>query len=181
MYRFHVTITPEIYTEFNVYTSTKTAYGKEQIRKFRLIFSAIIAVLLVLTILRDGLSIATLFGFVPALIVWALFVGLWPRILANSLKKSVKSMSKKGKLGYDPQAEFLFYDEHFEEVTSDQRTSIMYTKLERAVVRYGDVVYLYLDSMRAYILPASAFESPQQMAEFVQFLRTKVAHVEDIV
>ena len=177
LFQFQVDITEQMYIDFNAFVMTHTDYGKAQIRKFRIAFTILSAMAMLYTVFSGGPSVAGLLGCIPLLAVWALFMWLFPRMLVAATKASVRDMSKKGKLCFDPHAELVFYDDHFEEIVPDKRTSQAYTTLERICVDSGKAVYLHMDAMRAYIVPMASFASEEQYQQFLGFLDGKVGKV----
>ncbi len=173
LFQFQVDVTPQMYVDYNAFVMTKTAYGKSQIRKFRIAFSALTVMATLYIVFSGEPSAASLLSCIPLLAVWALFMWLFPHMVVAGTKASIKDMHKKGKLCYDPHAELVFYDDHFEEIVPDKRTTQAYTTLERVSVDGGKAVYLHMDNLRAYIVPTASFDSAEQYQQFLHFLNSK--------
>ena len=170
-FQFHVELTPEIVARFNTFVMTKTNYGKRQIRGFNIGFSVFAVILILIFLIRNGFSSMTLAMSLPIVIVWAGFIIGFPTLL----KASLNGMVKKSNAGYDPQADVVFYDDVLEEITDDKTTKQTYKAVHRVTDDGGLAIYLFIDDIRAYILPRSSFESDEQYAAFLTFINEKIS------
>ncbi len=173
MFHFEVQITEQEYYDYNVFVNTQSSHGKSQLNRLRVVLSIIIVLLLISFLVRDGFTVTALVGIVPAAIVGVLFLVFWPSLMKRSIKQSIKAMNKKGKIGFDPVYTLQFFEDRFCEITPEQKSDILYAKLESVSVNADKAIYLHIDRMRGYILPLYAFDSTEQIETFLAFLTSK--------
>ncbi len=97
----------------------------------------------------------------------------WNPFLRWTLKGTIKSLKKKGKMGYSPEATLEFLEDSFLETTPDNKTEQRYEAVERISVLRGKAIYIHVNSVMAYILPMSCFESPEEYEAFLAFVKRK--------
>ena len=103
LFELKINLTDEDYFEFNKFWTLRSHYGKSQMLKFRLMIAAMFALAILVFGMGDGLSSFTLVYAVPVLIALVLFQLLFNKIMESSLKSHIKSLKKKGKMGYSPE------------------------------------------------------------------------------
>ena len=174
LYQFHVEITPEIYTNYNIYVATKSHYGKRQTRRAHLLFTIATLVLILMRIPSEGLTLDMWIGCIPLIAVAAALILLWPFFVKAVTKRHIKDFQKRGQVGYDAHADMCFYNDHFEEITTEKRMLQSYTALKWVEEIDGVGVCLFQDDLRGYILPTASFRSAEQAQEFLAFARSKI-------
>ena len=174
----HVSVSEDDYLKFNQFTMLSTAYGKEQMRKLRITLAVIGAVFAFIILLQNGFGLSSLWGIVPILAVVGALEYFLPRWVRFTVKTQIEDMKKKGKLAYSPKAEVEFYEDQLVEITPESRDEVKYSAIEAVCVVRKSALYLYMDTVRAYLLPYSSFESDEQVCELVEFLKTKIKNVQ---
>ena len=106
--------------------------------------------------------------------VWQILLPAYNKFF---VRLNVNRVAKSGKLPYSPHAVMEFYDDHFSEKDGVSSMESEYAAIERISVIEGKVVYLQRDSLAAYIIPMSAFESDEQYCAFIDFMSTKVTDI----
>ena len=96
-------------------------------------------------------------------------------ILYLNLKIQITVMKKRGKLPYSASSTLELYDDFFVEITETERREVKYTGAEGIMVAEDGSVYIYMNSLMAYILPVGTFESDEVRDEIREFLLDKVA------
>ena len=81
-------------------------------------------------------------------------------------------------MGYSPVSDMEFYDESFIETTPENKTEQKYSAIERISVITDKVIYIHINTVMAYILPIYCFESKEQYAEFLEFIKTKCKNID---
>lgn len=184
LYRFDVNLTEQDYYEFNRFHIFTSHYGKKQFEKSRILISVIPLILL---ILRFGSYVLSSFA-VENLVVCIVYILLSVFIFFISKplvwfvsKLQIKQMKKQGKLPFSPASTLEFYDDCFMEITPDNKTESKYSLVDSIYIVNGKMIYIFTNSVLAYILPIAAFASSEQYNSFMDFItkKTKPAIVVD--
>lgn len=176
-FHFDIEISQSDYLDYNYFVSLKMPAGKKQMRTMRVFLWIAIAV----SLFRIVQSIILSWS-VPILpLAFLLLMSVW-QILLPAYNKffvrlNVNRFAKSGKLPYSPHAVMEFYDDHFSEKDGVSSGEAEYAAIERISVVEGKAVYLQRDSLAAYIIPMSAFESDEQYRAFIDFMSTKVTDI----
>ena len=75
---------------------------------------------------------------------------------------------------YSSSVSMHFFDDYFTEIAPDTETKIKYTAVMRISVSELKAIYIYTNSILAYIIPYNAFQSQTEYEEFLQFISEKV-------
>ena len=126
-----------------------------------------------LFIIKDGLS-NVIFAYLLLLI---LFQALLIPFYTLFLKLHLKSLNKNVKPLYSATSHLDFCEDIFIETTPDNKTEQKYSCIERVSI-YNNYIYIHINAILAYILPRSAFESDEQYAGFIEFIKTKCSNVD---
>ena len=177
-FKFHINLNDNDYLNYNTFWIIKSPYGRKQMLSFRIKIAILFAVISFLSLFRRGFSANGWIGIIPYAIVFVLFELLMNPLLRWTLKRTIKSLKAKGKMGYSPVSEMEFYDESFVEITPDNRTEQKYSAIERVSVITDKVVYIHVNNVMSYILPLSCFESKEQYNNFLDFVRSKCANID---
>ena len=178
LFELKINLTDEDYFEFNKFWTLRSHYGKSQMLKFRLMIAAMFALAILVFGMGDGLSSFTLVYAVPVLIALVLFQLLFNKIMESSLKSHIKSLKKKGKMGYSPESTMQFGESTLTEITPTVRAEQAYSAIERISIVGDGAIYLHINNVGAYIVPASAFDSAQSRAAFIEFIKTKCQNLD---
>ena len=177
-FAFDIRLTDEDYLNYNIFWMLRSPYGKKEIVKFRLLFTAVLGILCFLFLLSGGFSKESLLGVVPYLIAFLLVQALTNAIFTWSLKRQIKSLKKKGKMGYSPTSEMVFFEDSFTETTPDKRIEEKYTSIERISILSDKVIYIHVNNVMSYIVPMSCFSSREEGDAFLGFLKEKCQNID---
>ena len=96
-YKLDVELTDKDYLEFNLFQTFKSAVGKKNIRKSRVIFLAAIVALALLVVVLRGFTTSGLIYLGLLAVLTVVYMILFKRIMAASLVKQLKALKKSGK------------------------------------------------------------------------------------
>lgn len=178
-FKFNITIDDKDYLDYNTFWIFKSPYGKWQWIKFRLLLILPFAVLCLLPLTSENNSPQTIIvSIISATIMLILCQLLFKPIFIWIFKAHIRSLKKRGKMGYSPISEMEFYEDCFTEITPDNKTEQKYTAIERVSVLTDRVIYIHVNNLMAYIVPFNCFESEEQLNGFLAFLKTKCANID---
>ena len=178
LFELKISLTDEDYFEFNKFHMLKSHYGRSQMLKFRLMIAAIFVLAILVFGMGDGLSSYTLVYAVPCLIALGLFQLFFNKFMEFSLRSHIKSLKKKGKMAYSPESTIQFGESTVTEITPTARAEQAYSAIERISIVGEGAIYVHINTLGAYILPASAFPTAESRAAFIEFIKTKCQNVD---
>ncbi len=176
-FRFDVKLTEQDYLEFNKFHMLRSPYGRKQVVTFRTAIGVVCALLVVLSLVANGLSLDFLLGCIPTAIVFVLFQLGLNRFLVFSLKQTMKNIKKSGKMAYSPESVMEFGEDSFSEITSETRVEQAYRSIERISVVDGKMIYIHINAVMAFLLPVASFSSEEQYREFLDMICKKCDNV----
>lgn len=174
MFRFNITLSEEDYLQFSKYHYFNSTNGQKSFLAYRAL-APMLSIMFVLVFLMAGAD--------PLLIgIEAVVLGIFSVIfLRNSRKtviryihKSVERAKKDGVLPYTPESVLTFDEEFVHEISPKSEQKMEYQLLQKIAVDEG-AVYIYINAMQAYILPASCFVDEGEKETFLKFVRGKVS------
>ena len=177
-FQLNVTLTEEDYLAFNVFHALESITGIKQIRKSRFFFAAIMTIMMVLFLFILEFSTFAIIYAVLVGLFSILYISLFKKIMKRNIKAQVKRLKKTGKLPFDPVAKYEFYDDKFVGITPDARVEQSYDALERICVMKNQYVFLYSNSVNAYILPIPQLREQLEQEKLLNFLSQKCNTVE---
>ncbi len=179
--RLNIALTEQEYYNYNAFVNLKTDTGKKQVKDMRKIFFLIPVVFTLFALVIDGVSeygvtADTLIPLIPVWMFGIAFMLLAKKFLLAILEAQIKKYKKLGKKLYSEKSVLIFSDECITEITPESRGEFNYSMLERVSVVGNEAIYLHGAS--AFIAPARCFESKEQYAELIEFLKTKCDNVQ---
>ena len=177
-FKFYINLNDKDYLDYNTFWMIKSPYGKKQMLKFRVIIAVLCCLVSFFALFGGGFSSNSWIGVIPYAILLVLFELLLNPFFVWTLNGHIKSLKKKGKMGYSPVSEMEFYDESFFEITPDNKTEQKYSAIERVSVITDKVIYIHVNNLMSYILPMTCFESKEQYCDFLDFVRTKCTNID---
>ena len=177
-YKFCVHLDDKDYLDYNVFWSLKSPYGKKQILRLRAMIFGMVALLSLLVLYKEDFSSAAFIKIIPFVVILVLLQLLLNWFFARSLKGTLKTMKRQGKMGYSPYSEMEFLEDSFVETTPEEKTERNYSLVERISVIGDKTIYIHVNNVMACILPRSCFDSKEQYEEFLQFIKTKCQKVD---
>ena len=177
-YKFCVHLTDKDYLDYNVFWSLKSPYGKKQILQLRAMIAGMFALLSLLVLFKEDFSSAGFIKIIPLVVLLVLSQLLLNWSFSRSLKGTLKTMKRQGKMGYSPDSEMEFFEDRFVETTPEEKTERIYSSIERISVIGDKTIYIHMNNVSACILPRSCFDSKENYEEFLQFIKTKCQKVD---
>ena len=177
-FRFNVKLSDQDYIDFNVFSLYESPYGNKTKLTLRIMITILFITLALLGLTYQDYSTRSIVAAV-ILMVFLLVIQLrFKKFIVSSVKRTVKSLNKKGKLGYSKESVIEFYDDYFVETTEEGKTEHKSTAIERVSVVDNKVIYIHINSVMSYILPKDCFESKEQFDVFLGFIKTKCENID---
>lgn len=177
-FQLNINLTDRDYFDYNKFWMLRSHYGKKQMLITRIVIAAIFGGYFFITLFDGNVTFESLIAIISMAIVLVIFELLLSPLFVLFLKSHLKSLKKKGKMGYSPLSVIEFYENVFVETTPDNKTEQKYSVIERVSVVDNKVVYIHVNNVMAYMLPFSCFESIEQYNEFYEFIKTKCSHID---
>lgn len=178
-FQFNVNMTEQDYLDYNKFQLIRSPYGQKQLKNLRISLTALFGGAVLLSSIVGGFSVEyILTAVIPLLILYIIMQAACKSFLAWSLKGQLRMMKKSGKTCYSQSSIMEFYDDFFVETTPDNKTEQKYTAIERISFVDGNVIYIHINNLMAYVLPINCFESKEQYASFSEFIKTKSENID---
>jgi len=175
-FQFNIQMTDEDYWEYHKFWIIRSHYGKKQLLSMKILFTAVVAFLFFISLFGSHVSFNS---FVVMISIIALvFSPFYDFIYGHFLKWFLKSMKKKGKAGYSPFSVMEFYEDHFVEMTEENKTEQKYSAIERISIVDQKTIYIHVNNIMAYFLPFACFQSKEQLDDFLEFIKTKCSNID---
>ena len=178
LFQIHINLTEEDYVAFNHFHSFDSIHGKKMIRKTRITFIAVMALLMALVVFVLGwttfsITYATVLG-----LFIVLYMLLFKKLVKRNIKVQIKRLKKIGKLPFDPESTIELWEDKIVEITPSKRTEQSYNIFERICIVEDRYIYLYYSSVGAYILPMAQVKAQANQADLLSFLSGKCKTME---
>lgn len=173
-YKFECNLDDKDYYEFNKYHFLNSPDMKKSNFIWKISVPIFFLIILLYSILNnyDKLYIlVSIFLFSIASFVWC---WSYKYLTILFLKFYIKLLKKNGKMPYSSNSTVQFFDDYFEEVTTDTKSEIKYTAILRVDISENNNIYIYTNPILAYIIPFSCFKSVEQQEEFLKFIKEKM-------
>lgn len=167
-YSIDITLNDNDYLAFNKFVQFKSKRGKKQLLLYRILLTVIVLFSLLYSLITYGTPSVIIPYVILLIIVQASLIPFFTLIL----KAHIKQLQKKSKPLYSRNSHIDFSENAFTETTPDNKTQQNYSGVERVSV-YNGYIFIHVNSILAYILPRSAFQSDEQFTGFIEFLKTK--------
>ena len=177
-FQFNVNTTDKDYFDYNKFWMLRSHYGKKQMMGFRIVIAVIFGVYIFISLYGGNFTVDSFISVIPMAILLIIFELLFSSLFVFSLKGHLKSLKKKGKMGYSPSSVIEFYEDSFVETTPDNKTEQRYASIERISIVDNKMIYIHVNNIMAYILPLSCFETKEQYDEFFEFIKTKCFNID---
>ncbi len=177
-FKFDIQLTEQDYLDYNTFWSLKSPYGKKTMTGIRIMMAIAFGIMILATLLEGDFSSETWTSISLYVILLVVFQVAYNKMYKAFMKGYIKSLKKKGKMGYSPNATITFLEETFVEETPENKTETKYTSIERVSLVGDKVIYIHVNNILAYILPTSCFDNEAKYKEFVQFLKIKCPQID---
>ncbi len=176
-FNFNINLSDKDYLDYNTFWMLKSPYGKKQTTKSRNILTVCFGIIALIFLLGGGFSLKSFVDLIPIIAVFLIIQLTFNYFLVQTLKSNIKSLNKNGKMAYSPIAQIEFDENGFTETTPNNKTEQKYSSIERVSVT-GGAVYIHVNNIMAYILPASCFDSKEQLDDFLAFIKTRCSNID---
>ena len=176
-FSFKTILTDEDYILFNKFTMQKTEYGKKSIRSVRTILTIVFLAIEIFIMISSSSALDMAISSLPLIAVFALIQLIWLPLQSASIKGTVESMKKIGKLPYTPNAQMEFKDTYFTETTELTKTASKYAVIEGIYVVKDRYIYIYTSQVAGHIIPLHVIPSLAEYNDFIEFLKGKCEKV----
>ncbi len=178
-YQLNTQMTDEDYYKFNLFVNFRSYYGKKQLTKSVTMVGIIFLLFTAIVLIINGFTQMSFVRIAVIGVAMVLWIVLSPLLLKLMLKARIRSMRKKGRLGYSPVAVIEFYDDCFVETTEQNKTENKYSAVDRiSILKDEGIIYIHMGALIAHIIPFSTFENMAQFNEFSEFIKTKCKSVD---
>ena len=173
-YELKVSLSEREYYDFNKFHMNRSPYGKRNRRAIYIIALVMAILIMAMNFIVEGFNIETFLFLIPYLLVICLILLLVGPLSLLVLKMQIALMKKQGKMPYEETSVIELYEDYFVEVTDKSRNEIKYTGAEGIMISQDGSIYIYMNSLMAYILPVSCFESDKMREEISGFLLERI-------
>ena len=175
-FKFDVNVTENDYIEFNEFVLVKSPHLKRIMLLLRILFAVLFIWLIVIALSDIGFNLIGILAgglFLAMGVIVQIFLG---PIYMFFFRSSIKSIRRSGKLPYEEKSDMEFYDEHLLACSPSSKVEQKYSSIEKIVVVDGRVIYLFISSAQAYLLPARTFDGREQFENFTAFIKERCSN-----
>lgn len=172
LFEFKVNVDDD-YLLFNQYQLLNSRAGKRTLLSFNFIVPFVCLAFILIFIVADFDFQLILFEAIMLRILSILWICYSKKIIFKSIKKNIMKMKKEGRLPYTKEAILKFDDESIHEITPNTESKTNYSMIEKVSVT-EKAIYLFINSVQAYILPVTAFSGEMEKSKFLEFINLKV-------
>ena len=177
-YQLKIQLTNADFLAFNYFHSLESTIGKKQFKQARTVFAVVMAVIVALVLLISGWSTFSALFTVLIGLFSVLFLLFLKKIAKLNIRAQINTLKKSGKLPFEPEANYDFYEDCFIIRTENMCSEDSYATLERIDVVENQYAFLYNSSMSAHVLPIAQIRDQVNQEAFLQFLSTKCGTME---
>lgn len=177
-FRFQLIFNDNDYLEYNKFHLLRSPYGEKPRKSMKSMPTVMLVGFALISLIFNGFSLSSLLYIIPLFIIWLLFWLFMDKFLIYTVKMQIKQLEKNGKLPYSKASILEFYEKGLVEITEDNKTELKYTAIERISIVDKKYIYIHTNSITAYIIPYSVFESDEQRSEFFVFLKSICQNVD---
>ena len=177
-FKFSVHMNDKDYLDYNIFWTIRSPYGKKQMLTLRIAIAILFAAVSFVALSAQDFSAGAWIGVIPYGVSRVLFELLLNPFFIWILKRNIKALRKKGKMGSSSVSELEFYDDSFIETTPDNKSELKYTAVERVSVIADKVIYIHVNNVMSYIIPIACFTSQEQYRDFLSFVQTKCSCID---
>jgi len=174
MFQFNYTLSEKDYYDFNEYHLLNSPMNKKGILFYCILLPVLLASMILFFWLRYQNFIQILIMIIAASILSALWIlFLLKKLLLLNMKSQIKRIKKLGKVVWGVETAVSFGEEFISDISELGESKFKYSVVEKIAVG-KTAVYVYIEALRALILPFPVFESEEQKQEFLSFINNKI-------
>lgn len=175
-FKFDISLTEKDYYEFNDFHLFRSPYGKNIFLTCRTVVGLLPILVACLKLLK-GFSIDYIIDIIPHILLAAVVFFAFKPLMRAFVKLNYKQQKKAGKLPFSSQSVLEFYEDHFTEITDHNKTENQYSVIESVYIVDEKIIYIFINSVSAHLLPVSSFENKEQYDAFLKFLEEKAGAI----
>lgn len=179
-YEFQIRLTEADYLSFNVFHLTRSPYGRQTSCRLKGLVAGMFAVAVAAAFLYGGVNASTVLYAVLMALLGGAFLLKYDRFVGRSMARTIKQMTKTGKMPYAPDSQVIFDGDVILEITPEQRTERTWSGVERLCMVDGKVWYLYLNNASGFILPVDQLRAQTDFDEFLRYVTEKCPRLDRI-
>ena len=170
-FSFNVKLTDEDYLLFNEFALKLSNMGKKADIISRILVSIIFLFAALNLVITNGINTVSAVAVAVFVVLWLIFMFFSKKSNVLFTKFFTRILIKgKDKKPYTPDSVLEFYDDLFKEIAPDNKSEIKYTAIEKISVIKGQYVFVFIDSIRGYVIPFSCFENEAEEKAFITFI-----------
>jgi hypothetical protein len=173
MFEFKITLNDDDYILFNQYHLLNSPSGKKSLMSLRFIIPFICFMFITIFCIAGSDFELILIESILMTIISIFGIGFSKKKILKSMNKRIIKLKKEGRLPYSNEAILKFDDEKIHEITPDTENVTKYSLIEKIAVT-ENVIYIYISSLQAFILPVTAFSGEMEKLKFLEFMNMKV-------
>jgi hypothetical protein len=173
MMEFNILLDDEDYIAFNQYHLEHSGLGKRNELAMKWLipcFCLFCIIIFVIAGAETGLLLSEAVVLILCSVIW-LFC--YKKFILKITERKIKSLKKMEKLPYEENSKIIFNEQEMCEMTANTITQTKYRTIQKVCVA-DRAIYIYVDMIRAYIIPNATFRDLYEKEQFLEFLKTKV-------
>lgn len=172
-FSFNVKLTDEDYLLFNEFTLKNSGMSKRGDLLSKILVSIIFLVSCANLLITDGITPVSVVGVIILCLLGLIFLLCSKKFNTVFTKAFTRFMLKgKAKKPYTPESALEFYDDFFKEIAPDNKTESNYTAIDKICVVMNSYIFIFIDSIRGYVIPFTSFKDAEEEKAFLAFLGT---------
>ena len=178
-FSFDVKLTDKDYLLFNEFTLKNSGMSKRADILSKILVSIIFLFSCANLLITNGINPVSVVGVILLCLLGLIFLLCSKKFNTVFTKAFTRFMLKgKAKKPYTPESVLEFYDDFFKEIAPDNKSEINYTAIDRIYVVMNQYVFIFIDSMRGYIIPFESFKNKEEENTFLAFIGTLTKNIE---
>lgn len=173
MFRLNISLSDEDYLAFQMYTYWEIQGNKKRVLIYRLIAGFLIFSSFLLVAVQWIDTGEFSFSLAILSVLFILFMVFLKAIYKQSFKWHLANRKKAGKLPYDKTSTLIVEEELIRDLSAEMETTYHYAAFDK-IVEHGTTIYLMIDTLRAILIPATAFSDEEQRRQFIAFIEGKI-------
>ena len=167
-------LTEKDYIEFNIYHMNHSPTYKKAIFFQRYILSLVYLILPFFFAQTSTIPLG--FWLIPFIIVWLLWVLFYKRYAQKRSLRYIRNMIKEGRVGNSfGKITIELNDKGIVETTDNGESTTKWNGIDK-LGESKDYFFLYMDSLKAYIVPKRCFVNDEEKDAFINEVKSKLSN-----
>ena len=172
-FSFDVKLTDADYIRYNEFALKNSSVSKKTDVSNKIHVSFIFIAFAINLVVTEGITPTSVVGIIllcACELIFLLGYKKWNSVFTKFFTRTL--IKGKAKNPYTPESVLEFYDDFFKEIAPDNKSEINYTAIDRIYVVMNQYVFIFIDSMRGYIIPFESFKNKEEENTFLAFIGT---------